>query len=151
RAWRVGGAFVALHVLMVSALGGAVLERYLLPVLPILYAAFGISLRALLPQTRKIALGVIFFCLITANLVPPPYPFPFENNLAFLSFVDVQREAAAAVDVRQGTIATTFPMSNSLRRPDYGYVSSARAVMEMKSFVPSEVTRLAARRPDMMI
>src|SRR5205085_7530788 len=52
RAWRVTTSFAALHVFAVSVLGGAVLERYLLPVLPMLYISFAIAFRALLPQMR---------------------------------------------------------------------------------------------------
>ncbi len=40
RPWRIAASFVLAHVLVVSALGGAVLERYLLPALPVVYIAF---------------------------------------------------------------------------------------------------------------
>jgi len=151
RAWSVAGAFAAIHVIMVSALGGAVLERYLLPVLPILYIAFAVALRALLPRVRQWMLIAIFICLIAANFINPVYPFPFENNLAFVAFTDLQQEAAAAVDVRPGVAATTFPMADALRRPEYGYVSHGRAVVELQGFRPADMAPLMNHRPDMMI
>jgi 4-amino-4-deoxy-L-arabinose transferase-like glycosyltransferase len=40
RPWRIAGAVAAAQVVAVSVLGGAVLERYLLPVLPLMYIAF---------------------------------------------------------------------------------------------------------------
>jgi hypothetical protein len=151
RAWRVAGAFVALNVLVVSVLGGAVLERYLLPVLPVIYIAFAISLRALLPRPRKWAMLALMACLITANFVNPLYPFPYENNLTFISFVEMEKEVAATVETRPGIIATTFPLADALRHPEFGYVASPRKVVELRNFSSSEVARLSDRRPDMIV
>jgi 4-amino-4-deoxy-L-arabinose transferase-like glycosyltransferase len=151
RAWAVSAAFVAVNILAVSALGGAVLERYLLPVLPVTLIAFAISFRALLPTSRKWAVLALMVCLMATNLINPIYPFPYENNLAFLSFVSLEKQAAAAVSMRPGVIATTFPMSDALLRPEFGYVDRRLTVVEIKSFRPSEVTHLAERRPDMML
>jgi 4-amino-4-deoxy-L-arabinose transferase-like glycosyltransferase len=44
RSWRVAWLLAAAHVAMFTVLGGAVLERYLLPVLPILYAGIAAAL-----------------------------------------------------------------------------------------------------------
>jgi 4-amino-4-deoxy-L-arabinose transferase-like glycosyltransferase len=151
RPWRVAAAFVAVNTVTVSALGGAVLERYLLPVLPVIYIAFAIALRALLPKPRKWAVPALMACLVAASFINPIYPFPYENNLAFLSFVDLERKAAASIESRPGIVATTFPMSNALLHPEFGYVDVPRQVVELKSFHRSEVTRLGERRPDMML
>jgi hypothetical protein len=151
RAWRIAGSFVAAHVLLVSALGGAVLERYLLPALPIVYAAFALSLRALLPKPRQIALGLLMAGLLAANFINPIYPFPFENNLMFVSFTQLQEEAANDVGFRPGVIATTFPMADALRHPDLGYIGTPRKVIELKDFTAASVAPLNANRPDMMV
>src|SRR6201996_1888184 len=42
--WRIVGAVSAANIVLVSVLGGAELERYLLPVLPIFYVAVGVAL-----------------------------------------------------------------------------------------------------------
>jgi hypothetical protein len=99
RAWRVTALFFAAHVLVISIVGGAVLERYLLPVMPLLYAAFGVSLQALLFQSRRMVVGALAICLVAANFVFPPYPFPFENNLAWVSFTELEMEAGAAIEM----------------------------------------------------
>jgi 4-amino-4-deoxy-L-arabinose transferase-like glycosyltransferase len=151
RAWSVTAAFVALHVFTVSVLGGAVLERYLLPALPVVCIAFAISLRALPPRFRKWTLPALLACMIAANFINPVYPFPFENNLAFVSFVNLQREAAATADIRPGTIATTFPMADALRGPEYGFVAQPRNVVELQGFRPADISPLLGNRPDMMI
>jgi hypothetical protein len=151
RPWRVAGAFVALNAVMVSALGGAVLERYLLPVLPVVYIAFAIALQALLPRPRKWAMAALVACLIAANVVNPLYPFPYENNLTFLSFVELEKEVASFIEMRPGIVATTFPLSDALRHPEFGYVDTPRKVVELKSFRASDVLRLEGPRPDLMI
>jgi len=152
RPWRIAAAFVALNVLVVSALGGAVLERYLLPVLPVVYIAFAISFQALMPQTRLLALAGLLACLIAANFVNPVYPFPFENNLAFVSFVRLEQTAAAAVELRgEGVVATTFPMADALRNPVFGYVDAPVKVNEVADFTAPEIEKLKLQRPDMVV
>src|ERR1019366_5159140 len=93
RPWRIAGSFVLAQMLVVSALGGAVLERYTLPALPIVYIAFATSLRALMPRMRHLALGALLLCLAAGNFINPLYPFPFENNLAFANFTGMEEEA----------------------------------------------------------
>jgi hypothetical protein len=151
RPWRIAATLVAAHILVVTALGGAVLERYLLPVLPILYAAFAVSMRALSERTRTIAIGCLAACLATANFINPPYPFPFENNLMFVSFVDIEREAAFAADTYDGAVATTFPMSAALAHPDNGYLMLPHKVVEVPDFRQSTMAALAPNPPPLMI
>jgi hypothetical protein len=151
RAWRVAGAFVLLHALVVSVLGGAVLERYLLPAMPIVYTAFAVSLWGLLPRLRMLTLAGLLLCLIAANVVKPVYPFPLENNLAFVDFVNLEMRAARAVDGLPGTIATTFPMADALRRPEFGYVSRARKVQVLADFRLESVAPLQAHPPDLIV
>jgi hypothetical protein len=152
RPWQIAAAFVTVNVLMVSALGGAVLERYLLPVLPVVYIAFAISLQALAPQTRLLALAGLMACLITANFVNPVYPFPFENNLAFVSFVRLEQTAAAAVELRgEGMVATAFPMADALRKSAFGYVDAPVKVLDLVDFTAPEIEKLKLQRPDMVV
>jgi len=148
---QTAAAFVGLNVLAVSALGGAVLERYLLPVLPVVYIAFAIAIRALVPVPRKWAVAALIVCLAAANLINPVYSFPFENNLQFVSFTELEQDVAADIDLRPGTIATTFPLSDALRHPEYGYVNLPRQVIELKDFRASDLARLQDHRPDMMV
>ena len=44
RSWKVVWVFTAAHIVLVSVLGGAELERYLLPVIPVLYIAAAAAL-----------------------------------------------------------------------------------------------------------
>jgi hypothetical protein len=157
RPWRIAGSFVLVQLVVVSALGGAVLERYVLPTLPVVYVAFAVSLRALLSRTRQLTLAALIACLVAANFVNPIYPFPFENNLAFVSFVGLQESAANMVEEDAaalpggGSVATAFPMANALRNPDFGFVRFPRKVVEITDFSRPEIEKLKMQVPDMVV
>ena len=151
RPWRIAAVFTGAHILTVTVLGGAVLERYLLPVLPILYAAFALASGALMMRERRIAMGLLVVCLIAANFINPPYPFPFENNLMFVNFIELQQAAALAADTYDGTVVTTFPMTTALRRPDNGYLTMPHPVQEIPDFSPATIAAFRGHPPAMMI
>jgi hypothetical protein len=157
RPWRIAASFVLAQLLVVSAFGGAVLERYVLPALPVVYIAFAVSLGALRTRTRQLTLAALVVCLVAANFVNPLYPFPFENNLAFASFVVLEENAASAVEQHGfalpdgGLVATAFPISNALRNPDFGFVKAPRKVIEVTGFTRPEIEKLKERAPDMIV
>jgi hypothetical protein len=152
RPWRIAGSFVLAQLLVVSALGGAVLERYILPALPVVYIAFAVSVQALLPRARRLTLAALVVCLVAANFVNPLYPFPFENNLAFVSFVGLEVSAADAVEQQSaGLVATVFPMAAALRNPDFGFVRIPGKVLEITNFSRPEILKLKDQAPDMIV
>ncbi len=151
RPWRVAATVMIAHVVTVSVLGGAVLERYLLPVLPILYAAFAVSMRAVAERPGRILTGCLAGCLVLANFINPPYPFPFENNLMFVGFVDAQRQAAFAADTYAGEVATTFPMTTALAHPNNGFLMLPHPVRELPDFRRTTIAALKDNPPPLML
>jgi hypothetical protein len=144
RAWRVAGVLVAVHVLLLSLVGGAMLERYLLPVLPIVYTAMAAATGIFRP-VYNIALRLALLAgLIAGNFWNPPYPFPFENNLAFTDFVQLQRSAASFLEHTYATarIATAWPLTAALSRPELGYVSHPLSVHSLPDFTAYTIDRL---------
>jgi hypothetical protein len=141
----VAGSLVAGHVFLVSVLGGAVLERYLVPMLPVLYIAFAAALWQYRTRWRIVSATALGASLIVGNFVNPPYPFPLENNLAFTDFVMLQSQAAGYLEARapQSRIATTFPFASALRRPEFGYVRYPLQVREIGDFSAANVEALA--------
>ncbi len=140
--WIVVIAFVAIHVVVITVLGGAVLERYLLPALPVLYASFGMALASLWPRVRNLGVLALTICLILACFINPPYPFPMENNLAWTTFVTLQKQTSLFVEAEMpdATIATTFPVAGGLRTPELGYVSRPLHLLEINDFRESNLT-----------
>jgi hypothetical protein len=136
REWGVAFAFVAVHVAVITVLGGAVLERYLLPALPVLYAAFAVAIWNLPRKVRNLAALALTACLLAACFINPPYPFPMENNLAWTTFVTLDQQAAQYVEAAlpDATIASSFPVAGELRRPEMGYVTRPMHVLEINDF-----------------
>jgi hypothetical protein len=136
RAWRVAWLVIGIHVLFLSLVGGAMLERYLLPVLPILYTAM-LAAMSIYPAGLKVACQVALLAgLIAGNFWNPPYPFPFENNLAFTDFVNLQQTAAGFVERNYAgqRVATIWPLTAALSRPEFGYVRHAAPVRSLPDF-----------------
>jgi 4-amino-4-deoxy-L-arabinose transferase-like glycosyltransferase len=141
RAWRVAWLVIGIHVLFLSVVGGAMLERYLLPVLPIVYTAM-VAAMSVYRAPLKIACQVALLAgLIAGNFWNPPYPFPFENNLAFTDFVSLQQTAAQFVarNYPSERIATVWPLTSALSRPEFGYVERAMRVHSLPDFTARSV------------
>src|SRR5579864_2483746 len=145
RAWGIALSLVAAHVVVVSVLGGAVLERYLVPVLPILYIAFAAAFWNRAARWRVASATALGAALIAANFWNPPYPFPLENNLAFTDFVKLHVQAARYLEDHfpAQKIAAAFPLASALRRPEFGYVTHPLLVREVGDFRPSKIAPLA--------
>ena len=64
-----------------------------------------------------------------------------ENNLAFTDFVELQRTAAQFVERNYSSerIATVWPLSQALRRPEFGYVQRPLAVRAIGDFTARTV------------
>lgn len=124
RSWKVAWTLVGAHVVLLTIAGGAELERYLLPVIPILYAAMaaGLSMYSRVPQL--VCSLVLMAALIAANFVNPPYPFPYENNLAFADFLALQSEAADYLSTwhPDREVHSVWPLTAELSRPELGFV-----------------------------
>lgn len=152
-AWRIALAVCAANIVLVSVLGGAELERYLLPVLPIFYIAFAVALTVV----HRAAATVISLGLIVGLAINifwnPPYPFPYENNYSMVDFVRLQQTAAqfAERNLQDKTIATAWPLTAALERPDYGYVDHGLKAIETNDFHLSSVRALPPSNFDALI
>jgi hypothetical protein len=148
RAWRVAGAFGVVHVIAMCLLGGAVLERYLLPVLPITLAAFA---SARLSRGAFLSMcGLSIACIF----VNPIYPFPFENNLAWIDYVNVQRQAAQYLSTHlrnDATVSSSFPFAGCMRRPELGYTTRDFAIDEIPDFTLESVESLRTQHIDALV
>jgi hypothetical protein len=151
--WAATLAVGSCTLLLVSLLGGAELERYLLPVLPIFYIAVSLAL-----SSRRRWVGISATALISLGLAAnlfwnPPYPFPFENNLAMVDFLRLQQAAAefAERSLRGQRIATAWPYSESLRNPNYGFVQHKLRTVETGDFSFHSISALSPEKFDALI
>src|SRR5260370_1847499 len=91
REWRITWLFVIGHVLLVSLLGGAELERYLLPVLPLVYIAMAAAWSVTRHFCATARTAPVSAALLTGIIVNPAGSFPLENNLTMVDFAQLRR------------------------------------------------------------
>jgi 4-amino-4-deoxy-L-arabinose transferase-like glycosyltransferase len=151
--WNVVIAVAVANILLVTVLGGAELERYLLPVLPFFYIAVGVALSSIRRSLRVSATIGLAVGLLVNLFWNPPYPFPYENNYAMVDFVRLQQLAAHFVErnLPGRTIATAWPYSAALKSPDYGFVDHRLKVVETNDFHLASIRALPARSYDVLI
>lgn len=153
REWRLISWFVPAHVLAVTVAGGAVLERYLLPVLPLLLIAFVFAWSPLAPRWRMgLPLATATLSLL-GFFTSSWFPQPHENDLSMVRLVSLFRVAAAEAEALPpgGRVATAWPLSDALRRPEFGYVHHPRTVIGLRDFSQAELSQVRAQRPDLLI
>jgi hypothetical protein len=124
------------YVLMLSFVGGAVLSRYMLPVLP-LYIILTLDLMRQLPTLFRRALGVVVMIgFVACWFINPPYPFPYENNLSYADFIRLHQDAAKYLESLPGkpVILTAWPATDELRQPLLGYVRRPLRVAKLEDF-----------------
>lgn len=145
RPWKVTAIVAAAHLAAITVTGGAQLERYALPILPLLYIAMAVGWTAARTRTSLIAHFAMAAGLVGGWFWLGPFPQPFENNLAMREAVDGQLSAASFVEKMfpDRTITTAWPLSDALRRPEFGYVEKGLRVRPIPDFRRSTIEKLA--------
>lgn len=141
--WVVGG-LIGIYVVLLSLVGGAVLPRYLLPVFPAFYV-LGVGLMGRLPKIafRSIC-GVAAAGFIAAWFINPPYPFAYENNLAYADFIRLHQDAARYLQARPAgeRILTGWPATDELSRPFLGYVEKPLHTVPLEGFTARDFEKV---------
>ncbi|HEX3319962.1 MAG TPA: glycosyltransferase family 39 protein [Terriglobales bacterium] len=143
-------AFLAIavsYMLFMSAIGGAVLARYMLPVVPL------VILTAVSTLWRRVAqwtvvVAIIALAFIAALFVPPPYGFSLEDNLAYRDYIVMHQQAACFLESRYPNtpVLTAWPASDELSRPYLRYVNKPLRVVRMEDFTAEQVLSAADMR-----
>jgi hypothetical protein len=135
---------VAAYLLLLSVVGGAVLPRYTLPLYPpLIILALSYIWRLRPPAVYACCLATAA-CFVGSWFLNPPYPFPFEDNLAYADFIRLHQQGAqflASLPERSSRehgssprILTAWPATNELETPDLGYVTQALHVVPVEGF-----------------
>jgi Dolichyl-phosphate-mannose-protein mannosyltransferase len=132
------------HVVALSALGGAVLARYLLPVVPLVIL---LCVSTLWRRIRRWASWIAVACVAFgfALLTPPPYRIAPEDTLLYRDYVIVHKQAADELAMRfpHARVLTAWPASDELTRPFLGYVKQPLTVVPIENFSALEIERAA--------
>jgi hypothetical protein len=122
--WTIAALVGIAQVVMVTGFGGAMLERYLIPVLPILYAAVAAAASVYPTSWRWFSHTALIALSVAGWFWNPPFPFAYENNLAWTDFVGLQKEAANYLEAYapDKRILSSWPFTGAIQHPYLGYV-----------------------------
>jgi len=143
---------ITVYLLLLSVVGGAILPRYLLPVMPLFYLAATAMVARLPHFAGRLILMAVAICFVASWFINPPYPFPFEDNLAYADFIRLHEQAAKFLEAQpnQPRIFTAWPASDELTRPFLGYVHNPLRVVPALGFAPSEMADIPPESFDMV-
>jgi len=142
-------ALILAHVVALSVVGGAVLARYMLPVLPLVVVIWVSTLWRRVPAW-PLAVALVCAAFAYRSEVNPPYAFPWEENLAYRDFILLHRDAAHYLDEHCGDarVLTTWPATDELKNPYYGYTSRPLRVFAVENFKREALADAAARKSE---
>ena len=149
--WLAGG-LIAAYLLLLSFVGGAVLPRYLLPVFPVFFVVTVTAIGELPRSLARGLRGVVATCFVVAWFINPPYPFAYENNLAYADFIHLHQEAARYLESRPAgeRILTAWPATDELSRPFLGYVSKPLRATTLEGFTARDFEKVSPASFDLL-
>jgi hypothetical protein len=139
------------YLAFMSAVGGAVLARYLLPVVPLVMLAWVSTLKRRV-RDWSLIVGAVAIAFVAGLFSNPPYGFSLEDNLAYRDYILLHAEASRFLAMRYPgeRILTAWPASDELTRPWIGYVnpnaSQRFRVVRIEDFSVSQIDSAFAAR-----
>ena len=135
---------IAAYVVALALVGGAVLARYLLPVVPLVIVLAVSTLRRRL-RYWPAAIGMVAVAFILAWFWNPPYGFSPEDNLAYRDYVELHQRGERFLEARypMAHVLTAWPASDELTRPWLGYVTRPMQVLRIEDFSLEQVVSAA--------
>ena len=140
-------AITVVYVLFLSVIGGAVLARYMLPIVPLwILICVSTIWRRLRPW--KAVLTIVAAAFIASIFVNPPYGFAPEDNLAYRDYIRLHQRAEAFLGSHypHARVLTAWPASDELSRPYLGYVATPLQVLKIEDFTAEQLLSAADAR-----
>ena len=137
-------AVLLAYVVALSLIGGALLARYMLPVVPlVIIAAVSTFWRRL--RFWPLAVGVVAVAFVMAWFWNPPYGFSPEDNLAYRDYVELHERGERFLEARypMARVLTAWPASDELTRPWLGYTTRPMQVVRIEDFSLDEALSAA--------
>lgn len=132
------------YVVAMAIVGGAVLARYMLPVLPLVIIIWVSTLWRRVPYWPFVFV-IVSAGFIAAWFVNPPYGFSFEDNLAYRDYILLHQDAEHFIlQHRAGArVLTAWPASDELTHPYLGYVNTPVQVVRIDNFSLEQIVSAA--------
>ena len=138
---------VAAYIVPLSIIGGAVLARYMLTVVPLVVIVAVSTLRRRL-RHWYFAIAAMGLAFVAGWFWNPPYGFSPEDNLAYRDFIVLHESAERFLEARypMARVLTAWPASGELTSPWLGYITRPMKVMQIENFSLDEVLSAAEVR-----
>ncbi len=138
-------AVIFAYLAFMSVVGGAVLARYMLAVVPLVVLALVSTLWRRV-KYWKLAIAAVALAFTGGLFSNPPYGFSLEDNLAYRDYVLMHVEASRFLSLRYAgeRVLTAWPASDELSRPWLGYVARPFPVVRVEDFSDPQIA-LAAK------
>jgi hypothetical protein len=138
-------AVVVAYLGFMSVVGGAVLARYMLPVVPLVIL---VMVSTLWRRVRywRLVVALVAIAFVAELFTNPPYGFSIEDNLAYRDYIIMHADAGHFLSLRypRARVLTAWPASDELSRPWLGYVSRPFPVVRIEDFTPGQIAIAAA-------
>ena len=140
-------AVIAAYVIVMAALGGAVLARYMLAVVPLIIIICVSTLRRRARLWRGLIV-IVVTAFVAALFVNPPHGFSIEDNLAYRDYIVLHQRAEEFTEARypMARVLTAWPASDELTRPYLGYVTRPMRVFRIEEFSAEQLMTAADLR-----
>jgi 4-amino-4-deoxy-L-arabinose transferase-like glycosyltransferase len=145
-------AIAMVYLVSLSIVGGAVLARYMLPVVPMVILVFVSTIWRRL-RAWKAVIAVIALAFVSALFINPPYGFSPEDNLAYRDYIRLHERAERFLEQRYPNVRvlTAWPASDELTRPYLGFISKPMQVVKIEDFSAEQVLSAAPARFDVVL
>jgi len=140
-------AIIAAYVIAMAVVGGAVLARYMLPVVPLVIILWVSTLRRRV-RLWRVVIVIVALAFVAALFVNPPYGFSIEDNLAYRDYILLHQQAADYVEARypMARVLTAWPASDELTHPYLGYVTRPMRVFRIEDFTVEQLMAASEMR-----
>jgi 4-amino-4-deoxy-L-arabinose transferase-like glycosyltransferase len=151
--WTVASLVAGAQLLVVTVFGGAELERYLVPVLPILYAAMATTAAVYSRRWRWISHSAMLALLVAGWFWSTPFPWPYEDNLDMVDFVRLHQAAAQYLEAHapSARIASAWPFTDAIQHPEFGYVKQPLNSLKAPDLHLSGIASLGRDNFDLLV
>jgi 4-amino-4-deoxy-L-arabinose transferase-like glycosyltransferase len=141
------GAVTLTYVAALAIVGGAVLARYMLTVVPLLVIVATSTLRRRVRAWRWLV-SLVCVSFMAALFLNPPYGFSPEDNLAYRDYILIHQDAERFLEARypEARVLTAWPASDELSQTYLGYVERPMRVVRLENFTIDEISAAADER-----
>jgi len=133
-------AVIVAYVVAMAVVGGAVLARYMLPVVPLVIILWVSTLRRRVRLWRGVV-AIVALTFVAGLFINPPHGFSIEDNLAYREYILLHQQAEDFAEARypMARVLTAWPASDELTRPYLGYVTRPMRVFRIEDFTVEQL------------